>query len=209
MILLNADEHRQWEAAVATWPTCQTCGGTGEGSTPSYRCVDCDGFGSVPQPVYIVIEGVCPLCVEAGNGHDYLGPCRDWIEPAHWRVPERSVRFQDHGPDGYDIEFDPAVGEPCEIRAECWHKYLNEATGKCVWDGKECDDGSVLLSTAATVEVLPVVDVQSVERPASRYVLLSTGTGLALLVDADGTPHSITLDPLPVPGRHFVAVVTP
>jgi hypothetical protein len=196
-MILNAAEHRQWEAAVATWPTCQTCGGSKTWRVPDvdyvafYDCPDCEDSagrpqGRVPQPVYIVIEG------DEANLESFLKDGAHTVVPARWRVP---------------------VGEPCEIRAECpacngtevdrrSRRVIANPHNHC----RSCANGSVLLASAATVEVLPVFDDEE---------LLGTP---GVWIDSDGTAwlsaeyqDSITLDldPLPVPGRHFVAVVTP
>jgi hypothetical protein len=210
MVTLTPDEHRQWEAAVASWPTCPTCGGSGERWMERYdgefggrfphpcTCV----AGRVPQPVYIVIEGELPddlatrtrqrmyeMGMPTGTGSDEnpLRPVADppgRIVPARWRVP---------------------VGEPCEIRAECPHWRSQRSC-------RICDmDGSVLLASAATVEVLPVVSEADTRYLDPPFVEV-TDQGLCLLFtirsDAKCT-GIVNLDPLPVPGRHFVAVVTP
>ena len=183
MILLNADEHRQWEAAVATWPTCSACDGNGwtvEG--PNYHdpygdkieCAECVA-GRVPQPVYIVIEGEPSAAF----------PTDGLVVPERW---------------------DRAVGEPCEIRAECptccaTGNLPGTNDGEYIWIGcGDCFEGSVFLASAATVEVVPVTDVWP--RGADH-------TQPVTAVVQGGVLYIEGLDPLPVPGRHFVAVVTP
>jgi len=184
MITLNADEHRQWETAVTTWPTCQTCGGDAFTEDfkrrPTYEiCPDCVA-GRVPQPVYIVIEGE-PAQLKDSDGTMLSG----FIPDARWRVP---------------------VGEPCEIRARCT---MPLTTHDGPWHVDCCDGGgSVLLASAATVEVLPVIDMASfpTSYPCVTVNTLANTPDVLLELSNDDA-RTLTLDPLPVPGRHFVAVV--
>lgn len=115
----------------------------------------------------------------------------------------------------------------------CPHPYINEATGKCVWDGKDCIDGRkrealtvavgyapsnlgdppdaerelcVVTFAYATVEVLPVVQFTGKqETPSGRYVLLgSQPDDPTVLIPNEVV---IPLNPLPVPGRDWVVLL--
>lgn len=33
------------------------------------------------RPAVLIVEGICPLCIEAGSEHEYVGPCQDWLPP--------------------------------------------------------------------------------------------------------------------------------